>query len=190
MDKKELRKKLKAQRNALTTEEVQHSSTLVCKHILESKAYKKAQYLLGYLAFGKELNVDIVLEQALKDGKRVYVPNIISATEFEAVELSDMHGFRLDRFGIRSVPEPLRVLDPAKLDLVLVPAVAFSRDGNRMGMGAGFYDRFLLKCPQAVKLGLAYKALLQEILPTDKYDVPLKYLVTEEGIVQTVPLHL
>lgn len=186
MDKKELRKQLKAQRNALSLEEVRSSSKLVTSFILESEVYKKAQHILGYLAFGKELNVDAVLLQALKDGKQVYVPHIISSTEFEAVKLESFQNLVLDCYGIRSVAESVKVLKPEKLDLVLVPAVAFAKDGSRLGMGAGYYDRFLLKCPQAVKLGMAYKALLQEKLPADAYDVPVQYLVTEEGIGKTI----
>ena len=186
MEKKELRKALKAQRNALSTEEVARSSTFVCQHILANAAYQEAEHILGYLAFGKELSLDAVLEQALAEGKKVYVPHIISATEFVAVQLSSLQDLALDRYGIRCVKEPVKVLEPSKLDLVLVPAVAFARDGNRLGMGAGYYDRFLLKCLQAVQIGVAYAALLQDEVPTDAYDVPVPYLATESGIVQTI----
>lgn len=182
MDKKELRKQLKAQRQAFSSEQVERSSQLVCQHILQSEAYKAAKCILGYLAFGKELNIDTVLQQALKEGKQVYVPDIVSATEFKAAELTGFDSFVYDRYGIRSMAEPIKHEEPAKLDLVLVPAVAFAKDGSRMGMGAGYYDRFLLKCPQAHKLGVGYEELLQEKLPTDEYDLPVDSLVTEVGL--------
>ncbi len=184
MDKKELRKKLKALRNNLTQEEVDVSSRLVAEKILACDAYQKAEHIMGYLAFGKELSVDEILKQALTDGKRVYVPEIISQTEIRAVELESFVDFAYDRFGIRSVPEPVKVCNPKILDLVLVPAVAYDRAGNRMGMGAGYYDRFLPQTENAIKIGVAYDALLQDELPYNEYDVSVPYLVSESGIVK------
>ena len=184
MDQIELRKKLKALRNNLTQEEVSASSRLVAEKILACDAYRKAQHIMGYLAFGKELSVDEILKQALADGKHVYVPEIISQTEIRAVELESFTDFAYDRFGIRSVPEPVKVCNPKILDLVLVPAVAYDRAGNRMGMGAGYYDRFLPQTENAIKIGVAYDALLQDELPYNEYDVPVPYLVSESGIVK------
>ena len=184
MDKKELRKKLKALRNNLTQEEVDVSSHLVAEKILACDAYRKAEHIMGYLAFGKELSVDEILKQALADGKRVYVPEIISQTEIRAVELERFTDFAYDCFGIRSVSEPVKVCNPKILDLVLVPAVAYDRAGNRMGMGAGYYDRFLPQTENAIKIGVAYDALLQDELPYNEYDVPVPYLVSESGIVK------
>ena len=184
MDKIELRKKLKALRNNLTQDEVDVSSCLVAEKILACDAYRKAEHIMGYLAFGKELSVDGILKQALADGKRVYVPEIISQTEIRAVELESFTDFAYDRFGIRSVPEPVKVCNPKILDLVLVPAVAYDRAGNRMGMGAGYYDRFLPQTENAIKIGVAYDALLQDELPYNEYDVPVPYLVSESGIVK------
>ena len=74
------------------------------------------------------------------------MPLVQSATEMAPVQLENMLEFELDRYGIRSVRQPAKLLQPQQLDLVLVPGVAFGRDGSRLGMGAGYYDRFL---PQA-----------------------------------------
>lgn len=182
LNKAELRKELLSLRKALTSQQVCSSSELVAKNILNSSAYKKAQVILGYLAFGKELSIDIVLEQALRDGKLVYVPQIISSTEFEAVRLQSMSGFALDRYGIRSVAEPAERISPEAIELVLVPGVAFARDGSRLGMGAGYYDRFLRRAFQSRTIGVAYEALLQKELPMDEYDIYMQEIVTEQGL--------
>lgn len=184
-NKIEVRKELIKLRNAVGKVHGKDSSQKVCQHILSSEFYQKAQCILGYLAFGPELSVDAVLEQALKDGKQVCVPQIISKTEFVAAELKNMEGFVLDRYGIRSVAEPINEVEPGKIDLILVPGVAFATNGGRMGMGAGYYDRFLLKTSQANLLGIAYEELLQESLPMDEHDVLITYLVTEGGVVKT-----
>lgn len=185
LTKAEARQQLLKQRRAVANAHGAASSTKVCQHILTSDAYKKAQCILGYLAFGPELNVDAVLEQALLDGKKLCVPHIISSTVFEAAKLEDMEHFTLDRYGIRSVAEPVEHIAPETIDLVLVPAVAFARNGGRMGMGAGYYDRFLLRCKQAELLGVAYEELLQEELPLDEHDIVIPKLVTEGGVVKT-----
>ena len=184
-DKIEVRKKLLKLRSAVGKAHGRASSEKVCQHIISSELYQKANCILGYLSFGAELSVDAVLEQALKDGKQVCVPQIISQTEFVAAELKSMEGFVLDRFSIRSVAEPIHEIESGKIDLVLVPGVAFAKNGGRMGMGAGYYDRFLLKTPQARLLGIAYEELLQDSLPMDEHDVPITYLVTEGGVVKT-----
>lgn len=186
MDKAKLRRELKARRNAIAPEQVIESSKQLCEHILACSAYKEAKTILGYLAFGKELNLDLLLTKALEDGKKVYVPHIVSATEFVAAELKSMDDFALDRYGIRCLKEPIETIGPGKLDLILVPAVAFAKDGNRLGMGAGYYDRYLVQCPQAVKIGVAYQALMQDSLPKDRYDVAVPYIVTEGGIAKAI----
>lgn len=183
LNKKDVRTQLLARRKAFTQKQVLRSSELVAKNILDSAAYKKAQVILGYLAFGRELSIDIVLEQALSHGKLLAIPHIVSQTDFEAVRLSSMEGFVLDRYGIRSVAEPVEVIDPKHIDLILVPGVAFARNGARLGMGAGYYDRFLLRAAQAEIMGVAYEELLTEGLPMDEYDIYMQKIVTEQGVI-------
>ena len=185
MNKQELRRQLLALRNSLSPVQVEESSAAVCRQLLASSCYAKARVLMGYLAFGRELSLDALLLRALEEGKRVCVPRITSATEMEAAELTDLAELVPDRYGIRSVPCPARLVLPEELDLVLVPGVAFGRDGSRLGMGAGYYDRFLLRAPQAVQVGVAYAGLLQAQLPMEEHDVSLSYIVTEDGLLRT-----
>ena len=186
--KTELRKRLKAERAKLRAEQVAWSSEQVSRHILACDAYRKAQCIMGYLAFGKELSVDAVLRAALAEGKQVLVPLVTSATEMVPVVLRNMEDFELDRYGIRSVREPAELCEAQAIDLVLVPGVAFDREGGRLGMGAGYYDRFLPKAQSAVLMGIAYDALLQDELPKDEYDVCMQLLASESGITTLSPL--
>ena len=186
--KTELRKRLKAERARLSVEQVALSSEQVSRHILACDAYRKAQCIMGYLAFGKELSVDAVLRAALAEGKKVVVPLVTSATEMVPVVLRNMEDFELDRYGIRSVREPAELCEAQAIDLVLVPGVAFDREGGRLGMGAGYYDRFLPQAQGAVLMGIAYDALLQQELPKDEYDVYMQLLASESGITTLSPL--
>lgn len=186
--KNELRKRLKLLRARMSDEQAAVGALQVSRHILACDAYRKAKCIMGFLAFGKELSVDLVLERALADGKLVAVPLITSASDFVPVRLRDMGRFVLDRYGIRSVPQPAQEIEPESIDLILVPGVAFGRDGSRLGMGAGYYDRFLPKAKRAARMGVAYDALLQDALPTDAYDVGMHFLVSESGLKTLTPL--
>lgn len=179
----ELRRRLQRLRAKMSGEQAAASSLQASRHILACDAYRKAKCIMGFLAFGKELSVDIVLEQALADGKIVAVPLITSDKEFVPVRLLDMQHFSLDRYGIRTAPQPVQLVESEEIDLILVPGVAFGRDGSRLGMGAGYYDRFLLKAGQAVRMGVAYDALMQDALPVDAYDVNMQLLASESGII-------
>lgn len=180
--KKQLRRRLQQQRAGFTAEQVATSSQRAAERILACDAYRKAQCIMGYLAFGRELSVDAVLTQALADGKQVAVPLVLSATAMTAVRLYNMQDFEYDRFGIRSVRPPVTPVAAQDIELVLVPGVAFDSSGGRLGMGAGYYDRFLPQAVHAVRLGVAYDSLLQEQLPCDEYDVRMQLLASESGI--------
>ena len=186
--KVELRKRLKAERARLSAEQAALSSEQVSRHILACDAYRKAHCIMGYLAFGKELSVDAVLLAALAEGKTVVVPMVTSATEMTPVVLQNMHDFELDRYGIRSVRQPAEQIAPQDIDLVLVPGVAFDREGGRLGMGAGYYDRFLPQAKRAVLMGVAYDCLLQSELPKDEHDVCMQLLASESGVTTLSPL--
>lgn len=183
MDKKTLRSELKAARSKITQQQADAASALITRHIVACDAYRKAKRIMGYLAFGREACVDDVLAEAIADGKEVYVPFITSATEFIPARIYNLHDFALDCYGIRSARQPFATIEAAQLDLILVPGVAFDRQGNRMGMGAGYYDRFLPQAEQAVTVGVTYDALVQEALVTNEYDVPVQFLAAESGII-------
>ena len=168
MKKQQLRKELKSLRNQLSRDQVDRWSKEICANIMLSPQYRQADVIFGYLAFGNEPNIDIVLEQARLAGKTV---------RFEGFgQLS------LDRYGIRSVSGTDVVINPHEIALVLVPGVGFAKNGNRIGMGAGYYDRFLAQVDKAVLMGVTYNALLCSKIPVDYYDKPVQYLVTETNV--------
>lgn len=180
--KTELRNNLKKLRTGFSREQVTASSLQVSRNILACDAYRKAKCIMGYLAFGNELSIDLVLSQALADGKIVAVPHIISSVDMISVHLRNMDDFDLDRYGIRSIRCPFEKVLPQTLDLILVPGVAFGSDGSRLGMGAGYYDRFLPQADKALFMGIAYDQLIQPQLPADNYDIFMQCLASESGI--------
>ncbi len=89
----------------------------------------------------------------------------------------------IDRYGLRSPAPPVVELDPASLDVVLVPGVAFARDGRRLGRGGGYYDRFLAALPSTVHLiGICHSRQVRDDLPSEAHDVRVhEVMVADEA---------
>lgn len=180
MDKLSVRQKLQHARTAMTKDEAINNSRLIARHILESELYKKADVIMGYLSFGKEASIDLVLQQALASDKIVCVPHVFYGANFmQAIRIKEMGKFRLDKFGIRTPLEPHEAIEPQVLKLILVPGVGFTKQGKRMGMGKGYYDRFLPQATNAVFVGVAHSLQVIAEIPTNAYDITMQYLVTE-----------
>lgn len=179
MDKNQLRKELKSLRNRLSKEEVAAKSSSICRKILGTAAYRDAGTVFAYLAFGNEVNIDGVIINALQSGKTVCVPFITGAHTMQAVKISSMESLCTGAYGIRTAPEGAEPVCPQDIDMVLVPGLGFDLKGGRMGMGAGYYDRFLPQCVNAVKTGITYDILLRGKIICDEHDVLMDYIITE-----------
>jgi len=174
-----LRKELKSLRNRLSKEEVALKSSLACRNILNMAAYKNAGTIFAYLAFGSEVNVDGVIINALQSGKTVCVPFITGAHTMQAVKLDSLNCIKEGAYGIRIPQGEPQGVNPSGIGLVLVPGLGFDLKGGRMGMGAGYYDRFLPQCANAVKTGITYDILLRGKIICDEHDVLMDYIITE-----------
>ena len=177
-EKLRIRRELKETAAAFSKSYVSEASSAVCEKVLKSKEFREASVIFGYLSFRNEISVDGVLEEALRLGKTVAVPWIVSQTEMKAARLETLEDLPTDRYGIRTAPEPVMLVRPETIDLILVPGAGFSARGRRMGRGAGFYDRFLTHV-RGFRLGITCDRLLREEIPVDEYDQPVEALVTE-----------
>lgn len=182
-EKKAVRKELAAATAAFSDDYVEEVSRAVCRQILESRLFLQSQTVFGYLSFEKEISVDAVLREALRLGKTVLVPRILSRTEMQAAVLHTLEDLPLDRYGIRTVPEPPELAAPDGPDLILVPGAGFTEDGCRMGRGAGYYDRFLARA-HGFTLGITCEKLLWSRLPCEPHDRKVEGLVTENRIIR------
>lgn len=177
-EKRRVRRELKEIAAGFSDRYVAEASRAVCEKVLQSSEFGKAVVIFGYLSFGNEISVDAVLEEALRLGKTVAVPWVVSRNEMKAALLDSLDDLPLDRYGIRTAPEPVTLVEPDEIELILVPGAGFSETGCRMGRGAGFYDRFLAQA-QGFRLGITCDRLLRETIPTDAYDLQVDALVTE-----------
>lgn len=171
MDKKALRREIREKKRAMSQEEIVSRSEKLGQLFVQSQAYRDAKTIYGYLPYNQEVRTVPILEQALRDGKRVAVPKIYGDT-MKFLYLDDLSKVEKNSMGI---PEPVDDTPVAedKTALVLMPGVAFTKEGDRIGYGGGFYDRFLAGEPDHPTLALCYDFQLVESLPTEEFDIPV-----------------
>ena len=183
--KRELRKEKIAAREALTEEERFSCSAAICRRITETQAYRDAGTVFAYKWARGEVKLDSLEEAAAHDGKRLVYPLCVSRTEMIAVEPGAGEDAWKDSgsFGIREPdPEKGRIVSPAEIDLVICPCSSFDEEGRRLGMGGGYYDRYLPLCTKASKIAAAFEVQKAPEIPADEFDVPVEAGVTETGI--------
>ena len=175
MDKKELRRSIRERKRAMTEEEIVSRSQKLGQLFLASDAYKNAKTIYGYLPYNQEVRTVPMLEQALKDGKRVAVPKCYG-DEMKFIFMEDLS--KVEK-GYANIPEPIAD-DPIADDetaLVLMPGLAFDPQGHRIGYGGGFYDKFLCAEPNHPTLALCYEFQMFPELKTEEHDIPVDYVI-------------
>jgi len=149
------------------------ASAALCRRLAAWPALRETQIVLTYLAFRNEPDLSLLFD--LLPLIRWIVPRI----EGKRIVLHPYDPARLvrHRFGMLEPAADLPVVDPTTLDLVLVPGVAFDRQGGRLGFGRGYYDRFLPTTP-ALRVGVTYDECLAGALPCGKHDQRVEWIAT------------
>ncbi|MCI6538369.1 5-formyltetrahydrofolate cyclo-ligase [uncultured Eubacterium sp.] len=178
-EKQQIRKKYKTLRNEMSSDEVREKSDQICKNIISSEVFQKAEKILAYAPLGNEADIRFAIEAGWKQNKRIAFPKVFGDT-MKYFEVSDFSELEEGTFHVME-PKEERPADWADA-LVLVPGVAFDRKKKRMGYGKGYYDRYFAGKADCVKLGIAYELQVAEQLPTEENDLPMEYLVTEKSL--------
>lgn len=171
MDKKTLRREIREKKRAMTEEQITAASERLGELFRACHQYQNAKTIYGYLPYNQEVRTVPMLELAMKDGKRVAVPKCYG-DEMRFLYMDDLS--RVEK-GYAGIPEPIAD-EPVADDptaLVLMPGLAFTKDGKRMGYGGGFYDKFLASEPNHPTVALCYDFQMVEDLPTEDYDIPV-----------------
>lgn len=171
MDKQVLRWSIREQKRGMTEEQIVTRSEKLGRLFVQSDLYKQAKTVYGYLPYNQEVRTVPMLQQALKDGKKVAVPKVYG----EEMKFIYMDNLSKVEKGYAGIPEPIAdepVADD-KTALVLMPGLAFDKEGHRIGYGGGFYDKFLAAEPSHPTLALCYDFQMQQHLETEEFDIPV-----------------
>lgn len=182
-----LRKKLRQCRAELTLPYQKSASQKIAQQLIAFPVFKKSQRIAGYVAINMEIDPQPIIKIAWENHKDCYLPVLQEKSLIFSIYKENMHLVK-NHFHIPEPPLSEECsIDPCYLDIVLVPLLGFTINGQRLGMGGGFYDRcfsFLLASnPRPTKpylIGLAYEAQKLESFETSVWDVPLNAILTEK----------
>ena len=176
--KKELRRTLLEKRKLLSPAYRESAGERIQRQVLSSPLFQNADSVFVYVSLPEEPSTALLLRQALLDGKKVYIPRC-AGREMVAVRIRSLDRLVPGPWGIPEPAEAEETVSAEDLDLIIVPCVAASADGKRLGHGAGFYDRFLAGgSPKTVCL--CFREMLEPRIPVEDTDVPMFLVVTEE----------
>ena len=175
--KKALRKELLARRKALPQDYTARAGEKIQARVLSSPRYLSARSVFLYVSTADEPATGRILQQALADGKEVYVPRC-EGSRMLAVRIRGTEELRPGPLGIPEPPGRDCPKTAPELDLILVPCVSASPGGQRLGHGGGFYDRFLAEGADRA-VCLCFDAMLSPDLPMEETDIVIPHLVTE-----------
>ena len=182
----QLRQRNRELRAGLDKDQLDRAAVAVCERIGALAEYQKAHHIAAYFAVNGEISLAPVIDRALSQGKKIYLPNL-DQKKLRFSPYNHAQKMRINRFKL---PEPdvadEEMLDPGDLDLVLAPLVVFDADRNRIGMGGGFYDRSFefRKTPgndSPLLIGVAHELQKVEHLEPEEWDVPLDMVVTDKA---------
>lgn len=184
--KSDLRRKAYAARRA--QEHKERIGHKVCTCLMQLPEYKRSHTVMWYLSHRSELPTHPAIPQALASEKRIVIPYCSKSGQLNLWQLHTLRELAPGSYGILEPPkerwgESSRKIDPAELDLIIVPGVGFDRRGNRLGNGQGYYDRFLTLIPaQTSLIALCYESQLFDEIPVAPHDVPMHKILTEKQI--------
>ena len=178
MDKRAIRRQIAARKRLMTPDQIESASLRLAQRLFETEAYQTARSLYAYMPFNQEVDTRPILRRARDDGKRTAVPRVCGS-EMRFYDIDDSTVLIPSGFGI---PEPSA--DEPEADdpdaLVLMPGLAFDRQGHRVGYGGGYYDRYLAGHPGHTLVALCFGFQLLEQIPSDAHDIPVDLLLWDE----------
>lgn len=182
-DKKPLRQQIRAARIGLSKEERTQKNAAIQARLEELPEFKAAETVLFYVSTGEEAGTHEIIKKYLNK-KRIVVPTIQKGTkEFQVFHLTDWSELEPGIFNIPEIHHENRIPHPLNdIDLIIVPGVAFDKNGFRLGYGGGYYDSLLMMYPKPT-IGLSYECQLVDEVPRDNHDLPVGKIITENQLI-------
>jgi len=182
-----IRRRARAAREAMGPGERRGASTRVTRALLRLDAVRSARVVMAYAAFRGEVDLSAFVEELLASGVRVVLPRtLVEERRLEPYPVGNLDELEPGAYGIPEPPARGKPVPPALIDVVIVPGVAFDPRGNRLGYGAGYYDRFLSTIPpHTVAVAPAFEVQVVEGIPARPDDVPVDVIVTETRVIMT-----
>ena len=187
MNKTQIRADMKTFLRNMSAEDRQRRSLAACTRLAATREFKNAQMVMLFMSMPTEIETSPLALRAWQEGKSIAVPRV------------DWESKRMDPLEIRSLESGMQIVGPglrqpidgkvvplALIDMVVIPGLAFDRQGFRVGRGRGFYDRFLAQQEfEGVRCALCYhEQLLEDEIPREPHDIPMDLIVTDQELLR------
>ena len=180
-EKKSLRKLLLEKRDNTSFDLMKIASKKIQKKLKKIQVFREAQKIGAYYPIGSELLTQDIIQELLSNGKEVFLPKV-TGKDLEFRKIINFSSLEKGDFDILEPKEDCK--QDNNLDIVLVPTVAISPEGVRLGYGHGYYDRFLSK-NQTTTISLTLEKQIVKKIPREKHDIIIDWIVTEDRVLQS-----
>lgn len=185
MDKSQMRREIKSRLIKIKDKQRSEKSRQLCRNLIGTRQFQKASTVMIYLSMPYEVDTTPIILHCWQQGKTVVVPKISwQQRHMIPIEIKSLEtGIATGAGGLRNptTGAPMPIDD---IGIVVAPGLAFDKNGNRLGRGGGYYDRFfasdLLKAPVCT---LAFNEQIVDDVPTEEHDITVDFIVTEDGII-------
>lgn len=184
--KPELRKIVRARLAQLQPDQIAEKSARICEAIARHPAWLEARVVCLFAAQATEPHVELLWKKI--ESRQICYPRV-NGIDLDLIRVGDPASLQTSRWQLREpIHDEANILAPGQIDLLLVPGLAFSTDGERLGRGGGFYDR-LISNPQlrAHKIGVCFDVQLSDDLPLETHDRKVDEVISETGRVAATP---
>ena len=183
--KYEIRQEILRIRNSLSQTEIVSSSNIINNKVISTKEFKKAQSIGTYYPVRSEVKTSEIIKHSLATKKTIGLPRIIDSNRIEFFKIMEnsFEDIKLTKGKYGIVENLMSDSIVEEMDLLIIPGIAFDLQGNRIGYGKGYYDRFLSTRKVNYIIGLAFENQIVKKIPTDEYDIPVDVLFTEKRII-------
>lgn len=177
MDKNIMRKHVKELMSNLSNEYCQKSDELIYQKLINSKEFQKAKILFIYVSKDKEVDSKKIIEYSLNKNKIICVPKCID-NNMKVYRIESLSDLEPGNFNILEPKSYCKEIDKKDIDLNIIPCLTCDENGNRLGYGKGYYDRFLSDI-DSLKICLCRKKLLQKAINFNEHDIKMNIIITD-----------
>jgi 5-formyltetrahydrofolate cyclo-ligase len=182
VEKARLRKQLLDVRDGLSHDFIRIASSKIQENLRKIESYRNAKSIGAYYSIGSEVYTKDILQEILNAGKELALPKVVK-TDLVFKKITDLSELEVSNFSVMEPKE--RCEDVKKLDVLIIPAIALTRDGFRLGYGFGYYDRYL-HGKKSKKIALSYAKQIVKAMPHDIHDVRVDCIVSEDEVIYSM----
>lgn len=184
--KSDIRKTILDKRNSISPLDIVNNSRIISNSVISTKEYQSSFSVGIYYSIGSEVKTFDIIKHSLENKKEIALPRVIDSTKIQFFKIMEDKfekiKFTKGKYGIFENSMSTTIID--KIDLLIIPGIAFDLKGYRIGYGKGYYDRFLSLGKSKCIMGLSYESQIINGIPNNEHDIPVDIIITEKRIIR------